>query len=65
MARRSVQVAGQTVWIAGGFNPGREKFWRSIAGPVFAGGGIVAAPYSRGNTLFVVVDESQSDKAAS
>lgn len=57
-------LTGEQVWIAGGFNPGREKFWRSIAGPVYAGGGIVAAPYSRGNTLTGVKIGGKGDVTA-
>lgn len=34
----------------GGFNPGREKFFRSIASPVISGD-VVICPYSRGATL--------------
>lgn len=41
---------GKEVGRLGGFNPGREKFFRSIASPVISGN-IVVCPYSRGNTL--------------
>jgi outer membrane protein assembly factor BamB len=34
----------------GGFNPGREKFFRSIASPVISGD-VIVCPYSRGATL--------------
>jgi outer membrane protein assembly factor BamB len=44
-------ATGELLWIAGGFNPNREKFWRSIAGPVLGAEGLVAAPYARGGTL--------------
>lgn len=44
-------ATGKQLWIVGGFNPGGEKYWRSIAGPVLGADGIVAAPYGRGNTL--------------
>ncbi len=41
---------GKEVGRLGGFNPGREKYFRSIASPVISGD-IIICPYSRGATL--------------
>lgn len=46
----------------GGFNPGAEKFFRSIASPV-ASGSIIVCPYARGATLTAVrMDELMAGK---
>jgi len=41
---------GKELGRLGGFNPGQEKFFRSIASPVISGD-VVICPYSRGATL--------------
>lgn len=46
-------ATGEELWRVTGLNPGGERNWRSIAGPV-AGGGMVFAPYARGNTLTAI-----------
>ena len=38
---------GKLLWTCGGFNPGKNKFWRVIASPASAKG-IVAVSYARG-----------------
>ena len=43
-------VDGSLLWKIGGFNPGADKYFRSIASPV-ATNGFVICPYSRGATL--------------
>lgn len=43
-------ATGEEVARLGGFNPGQEKFYRSIASPV-AEGNVIICPYSRGSTL--------------
>ncbi len=45
--------SGKEVGRLGGFNPGGEKFFRSIASPV-ALGNIIVCPYARGATLTAV-----------
>jgi outer membrane protein assembly factor BamB len=42
--------SGELLWTCGGFNPGREKFWRVIASAA-ATEGIVAVPYARGKQM--------------
>lgn len=44
---------GQELGRLGGFNPGGEKFFRSIASPV-AHGNLIICPYARGATLTAV-----------
>ena len=46
-------ATGAELWRVGGLNPGRDKFFRSIASPVVAGG-LVIAPYARGNSLTAI-----------
>jgi outer membrane protein assembly factor BamB len=41
---------GKEIWRVGGLNPGQEKYYRSISGPVIADGFLVA-PYARGKTV--------------
>ncbi len=47
------QKDGKELARLGGFNPGGEKFFRSIASPVVSGD-IIICPYSRGATLTAV-----------
>ncbi|MFO1062417.1 MAG: PQQ-binding-like beta-propeller repeat protein [Pirellulales bacterium] len=54
-------VDGKLLWKVGGFNPGGERFFRSIASPVLAGD-LVVCPYSRGNTLTAVRLHAKSDE---
>ncbi|MFY7877269.1 MAG: PQQ-binding-like beta-propeller repeat protein, partial [Pirellula sp.] len=51
------------LWKIGGFNPGADKYFRSIASPV-ATDGFVICPYSRGATLTGIKTDLgiQSDK---
>jgi outer membrane protein assembly factor BamB len=44
---------GELLWKVGGFNPGQQRFWRSIASPVLAGN-LVICPYARGTTLTAI-----------
>jgi outer membrane protein assembly factor BamB len=44
---------GEEVWRISGMNPGQQKYWRSIAGPV-VDGDLVFAPYSRGDSLTAI-----------
>ena len=44
---------GKELWRVGGLNPGHEKYFRSIASPV-AAGGLVLVPYARGATLTAI-----------
>lgn len=46
-------AGGKEIARLGGFNPGGEKYFRSIASPV-AEGGLVICPYARGETLTCV-----------
>lgn len=46
-------VDGKELGRLGGFNPGGEKFFRSIASPV-AEGNLIVCPYARGATLTAV-----------
>ncbi len=41
---------GRQLWVCGGFNPKKEKFWRVIASPVIAKG-VVLVPYGRGELV--------------
>jgi outer membrane protein assembly factor BamB len=41
---------GKLLWSHGGFNPGKEQYFRTIASPVLAGD-LVLCPYARGATL--------------
>jgi len=41
---------GKLLWSQGGFNPGKEQYFRTIASPVLAGD-LVLCPYARGATL--------------
>lgn len=45
--------SGAELWRVGGLNPGREKYFRSIASPVVADGHVIA-PYARGQTLTAI-----------
>lgn len=58
---------GKRLGTLGGFNPGQEKFFRSIASPVITGN-VIVCPYSRGATLTGVdmakLIEAGSDKNA-
>ncbi len=54
--------SGKEIGRLGGFNPGGEKFFRSIASPV-AEGNIIVCPYARGATLTAVrMDELVAGK---
>jgi outer membrane protein assembly factor BamB len=44
---------GREIWRVGGLNPRKHQFFRSIASPVIAGG-ILVAPYARGDTLTAI-----------
>lgn len=46
-------ATGQELWRVGGLNPTQHKYFRSIAGPVVSGG-IVVAPYGRGDTVTAI-----------
>jgi len=53
-------ATGRELWRVGGLNPGGEKYFRSIASPVLAGG-LVIAPYARGSTLTAVQRGGKGD----
>ncbi len=53
---------GKELGRLGGFNPGQERYWRSISSPV-AEGNIIVCPYARGDTLTAVrMDELASGR---
>lgn len=52
--------SGEEIWRTASLNPRGRGNWRSIASPVFAGG-MVIAPYSRGNTLTAIQPGKQPD----
>lgn len=54
---------GRELWRVGGLNPGGERFFRSIASPV-AAGGLIIAPYARGSTLTAVRRGGSGDVTA-
>lgn len=53
-------TTGEELWRVEGLNPGGERNWRSIAGPV-AADGMLFAPYARGNTLTAIRLGGQGD----
>ena len=55
---------GKEVWRTATLNPRGRGNWRSIASPVYAGG-MVIAPYSRGNTLTAIQPGKGADGAVS
>jgi len=57
-------ATGRELWRVGGLNPGRERFFRSIASPVLAGD-LVIAPYARGATLTAIRRGGSGDVTAS
>lgn len=46
-------ASGKEMWRVGGFNPGGERFFRSIASPA-AADGVLVAPYARGKTVTAI-----------
>ena len=51
---------GKELWRVGGLNPGQEKFYRSISGPVIADG-LLVAPYARGGSVTGIELGGQGD----
>lgn len=46
-------ATGKELWRVGGLNPTQHKYFRSISGPVLAGGTLIA-PYARGGSVTAI-----------